>query len=107
MSSTRHPIGSHDFKIWVFNLLDFQFSKSLDFRLSAHISAIYSRMTYKDQQPFSSGIHFSKLSLGLLQYKIDRGILDPAKITMFDLVSQQIVKMPEDYTGIKLDIQVN
>lgn len=53
----------------------------------------------------NSGIHFSKLSLGLLQYKIDRGILDPKKITMFDLVSQQIVKMPEDYTGIKLDIQ--
>ena len=56
---------------------------------------------------FSSGIHFSKLSLGQLQYKIDRGILDPEKITMFDLVSQQIVKMPNDYTGIQLDIQAS
>ena len=56
---------------------------------------------------FSSGLHFTKISLGLLQHKIDMGILDPAKITMYDLLSQHIVDMPFDYTGICLDIQVH
>ena len=54
----------------------------------------------------SSGLHFKKLTLGLLQHKIDRGVLNPDKITMFDLVSQNIVNIPFDYTGIQLDIQV-
>lgn len=58
-----------------------------------------------EQSIKNSGIHFAKLSLGKLQHKVDTGVLDPSKITMFDLVSQQIVNLPDDYTGIQLDIQ--
>ena len=73
------------------------------FKILGH-STVYTCRNYN--YSLSSGIHFAKLSLGKLQHKVDTGVLDPSKITMFDLVSQQIVNLPDDYTGIQLDIQV-
>ena len=55
---------------------------------------------------FSSGLHFEKLTLGKIQYYIDRGLLNPSKITMFDLVSNNLVNIPDDHYGVELSIQV-
>lgn len=53
----------------------------------------------------NDGIRFINLSLGSLQHKIDKGMIDPARITMFDLISQNLVRVPKDYSGIQLAIQ--